>query len=1098
MSILMIGSGIGGLCLAQGFLTSGIEFHIYERDASYDFRAQGDRIRIHGEGVTELRSVLTDEMWALFEQTCPETKLGPIPQLGPVTGKTKAGGPFFGPGVYPRGGPEAGPRAGPGGPGGPGAGTMPRPPSMDNPYTVDRAVLRQVLLSNLKDHISYGRNLSQYTLHDTGVTAHFEDSTSVSGSLPIGADGSRSGVRKQYLPSHKPLDTRGRITFGKTSLAPEFESRFPPAAMAIRFASPEARRAAPQLPPDYMHWVMCLPPPPTLPAAAAALSRELSAHWHPSLKPLFGMQDETQTCLLRLLSSPAVVEAWGPDARITLLGDAIHVMIPAAASGANTVMRDAALLTRLIAAKDVSKESTGEYEEEMRRHLRNFALISLPWLDDVDDAEDASSGRTSSSNGDTSGSKDDANNIANEFEDFGSDFRPGDDEDLIVRDVIHSGGGTIREQEWGFIPSSILYSGHELDPILQQFLRKLYLGFSPDSDSIQGPILPCYMLPSDRSQICFGRETVIGKIAAALVAPDASQPLELSESGPRSGLRTLALCGPGGMGKTSVASGFVQKYKDQFDAVFWVHGDSRAKLLHDFRNIAIELGLVAKDSVDSKDQNLTRNLVKTWLIKPRRSFKPDKRLDALGARWLLVFDGVDDPELVSEVWPYGGGSILITSRDSLAFPNKLELGPLDTAEAAQFLLRLTKKNDDPEERANAQAVAQRVGGFPLALSQMAGIITSRKWTFSAFLQAYDMRESKEMGAPQDVSNNRLASVWAFEDLKHGRQLLNNLSMLDPDGIPERLLMSRPKAHGFNPQLGTHILYQQAKIELLQSSLIFEHRGSRKLSLHRLVQDVARMQMTVQQYCSTFYECVHILSSAWPYEPFGWRHGVERWSACEELFPHIERLLDLADSVADVDNGIDRPYEFARLLTDAGWYHHERGGSDDSARFSDLAQSILETLQDKITDVSGNPGVITKRQIESTLAELQHNKGCFATETNKPLDALKHHSAFNMMMLKELADGAFHDDMRLAISWNELGNAFMLQDLWYKGEECYAKSIQALRQLDKFDTLQLSLPRVNMATACWLTGRSTEAAEILTEALADREKVFGADDKDSFM
>ncbi|HEV2655851.1 MAG TPA: NAD(P)-binding protein, partial [Ktedonobacteraceae bacterium] len=42
--VLIVGAGIGGLCLAQGLRKSGIRVSVYERDSSPYFRNQGYRI----------------------------------------------------------------------------------------------------------------------------------------------------------------------------------------------------------------------------------------------------------------------------------------------------------------------------------------------------------------------------------------------------------------------------------------------------------------------------------------------------------------------------------------------------------------------------------------------------------------------------------------------------------------------------------------------------------------------------------------------------------------------------------------------------------------------------------------------------------------------------------------------------------------------------------------------------------------------------------------------------------------------------------------------------------------------------------------------
>jgi len=180
------------------------------------------------------------------------------------------------------------------------------------------------------------------------------------------------------------------------------------------------------------------------------------------------------------------------------------------------------------------------------------------------------------------------------------------------------------------------------------------------------------------------------------------------------------------------------------------------------------------------------------------------------------------------------------------------------------------------------------------------------------------------------------------------------------------------------------------------------------------------------------------------------------------------------------------------------YHHERGGSDESVLYSSLAQKILERLSKKLTRSNYSLESSLYRKIPYTMAEIYHNKGCFATETNKPREALIHHTDFNNLMVTEYPDTFPSRDMRLAISWNELGTALMLNDEWMAGEECFEKSMSAIKALADFDPLQLSLPLVNIGLAYWLKGDSTKAADILLHGLTERENAFGKDDRDSFM
>lgn len=66
-------------------------------------------------------------------------------------------------------------------------------------------------------------------------------------------------------------------------------------------------------------------------------------------------------------SSPDGVPEWDNEPRVTLIGDAVHTMTPAGGVGANTALKDAALLGRLLADAGGSREGlTAQYEREMR------------------------------------------------------------------------------------------------------------------------------------------------------------------------------------------------------------------------------------------------------------------------------------------------------------------------------------------------------------------------------------------------------------------------------------------------------------------------------------------------------------------------------------------------------------------------------------------------------------------------------------------------------------------------------------------------------------------------------------------------------------
>ncbi|CEO58880.1 hypothetical protein PMG11_03577 [Penicillium brasilianum] len=89
------------------------------------------------------------------------------------------------------------------------------------------------------------------------------------------------------------------------------------------------------------------------------------------------MQDPTQAAIRSILSVMPEIAPWKPSSRVTLLGDAIHVMAPTGAMGANTASRDAADLARRIAeaggVEEVDEAVIGHYEAS----LRDFAQVAI-------------------------------------------------------------------------------------------------------------------------------------------------------------------------------------------------------------------------------------------------------------------------------------------------------------------------------------------------------------------------------------------------------------------------------------------------------------------------------------------------------------------------------------------------------------------------------------------------------------------------------------------------------------------------------------------------------------------------------------------------
>ncbi|KAJ5682320.1 hypothetical protein N7462_005485, partial [Penicillium macrosclerotiorum] len=257
------------------------------------------------------------------------------------------------------------------------------PESSHQAYTVDRSTFREAL------KVTLGKFLTHYTSLKNKVTAFFDGGASEDGALLVGANGVRSKARKQYVPAFEGLDTGMRIIFGKTPLTSECIKKLPkqylhgmsmvksdddasqPVLLFEGIYFPRAEEISEvQIPYLHIYWFLIV--------HCSLIPFSDEEMWHSSAKdsksnvetdPFLGSMG-LKPRFRSLLSALTDIAPWEPSDLVTPLGDAIHVMPPTAAMGANTALRDAAdLAHRITAAENIGsmgKALIGAYESEMR------------------------------------------------------------------------------------------------------------------------------------------------------------------------------------------------------------------------------------------------------------------------------------------------------------------------------------------------------------------------------------------------------------------------------------------------------------------------------------------------------------------------------------------------------------------------------------------------------------------------------------------------------------------------------------------------------------------------------------------------------------
>ena len=462
------------------------------------------------------------------------------------------------------------------------------------------------------------------------------------------------------------------------------------------------------------------------------------------------------------------------------------------------------------------------------------------------------------------------------------------------------------------------------------------------SEPRRKPRLPCIMLDScDSNRKFLGQQDILRLIGQALLP--AKKKMISSES---DGLRQFALCGLGGLGKTEIALEFALQHRGDYDAIFWVRADAVAKLNECYNDISIKLGL--QDPLEKQNHVVGRETLKGWLSNPKKgatitgdAFNSSSTGSA-EADWLIIFDNADDPYLLTDYWPQGSGSVLITSRDPLTKSlfctqsSGLDLNPLSDEDGAYLLRSLTEMNNEEPDDV-ARQISHALGGLPLAIVQMASVIRRQQLDLAEFLELYqDFTEHPDFHGKRFDSGIRkyphsISTVWAFERLNsEARALLELMSFLDPDCIQEDIMAEAPTEMSVEHFPHNKKLYREARTELLQSSLVRRNAQSKELSMHRLVQDAVRAKLDRGHVQAYFRLAVNLLWTAWPSampkpsrQMFSMQQKennkrllVSRWPLCAALYPHVLRLKQLWESIND--SSTDTRLQFAALLNDAAW------------------------------------------------------------------------------------------------------------------------------------------------------------------------------------
>ncbi|CAG9952029.1 unnamed protein product [Clonostachys rosea f. rosea IK726] len=309
-----------------------------------------------------------------------------------------------------------------------------------------------------------------------------------------------------------------------------------------------------------------------------------------------------------------------------------------------------------------------------------------------------------------------------------------------------------------------------------------------------------------------------------------------------------------------------------------------------------------------------------------------------------------------------------------------------------------------------------------------------------------------------------------------------MSLLHPDGISNSYLEGSVDISELQDYPKTVRAYQDARSELLRSSLVNNNKSTSKLTIHRLIQDCAKSKMSLERSVSVFSADVNMLWLKWPIDEPGVRHCKE----CELMCPHILRLRDYYTQASE---GLQ-----AVLINDLVWTQLMNELSGNAAIPPKRLTAI--TFRKKASNTLSSKSKLAK----GLLAETHNNLAGSATELNRPREAMEHFVKYNKMLEEEHRRSPNDSDARLTSSCFNIGMSFSMLSQYEKAVEWLKKALAEAERLSEPRKVKLarSLALINLGMTYWFSENFDESHDILKRALREREEFLGPNDRQSML
>ncbi len=614
---------------------------------------------------------------------------------------------------------------------------------------------------------------------------------------------------------------------------------------------------------------------------------------------------------------------------------------------------------------------------------------------------------------------------------------------------------------------------------------------------------PLWGVPIPRNPFFTGRDDLLRQIHATL-HPQHAEPL----------CQSCTLSGLGGIGKTQTAVEYAYRYASDYSAVFWMQAETEETISASIATIARLLDLPEQQE---REQQRAVAAVSRWF--------------AQNNRWLLIFDNVENVELVKAILPSARqGTILFTTRrPALGISAHIvTLEKLTVEESLRFLLhraRLIESADTlahlaPAEKGAAQAIVAALDGLPLALDQAGAYIEATRCSLGDYLRLFRasparLLDEREPHADHPQSVLRTVTVACEQIAQRDPQaaaLLTACAFLAPDEIPERFFAQGAEQLGmdFTAMAADPLQFQAAIKTLLTYSLIQRHPATQTLTIHRLIQAVVQERLIDRDRRNWVERVTKAMTHVFPPTD---KSQADYWQACERLLPHALVCVAASDhwntdlaTRASLMNHVAHYWSNLARYTEAGRLHR---------RVLQLCEQPFGVEHPLVAEALSGLARLYKEQGDYAEAEamvrraLEARERVFGTEHPRVADSLNNLAILYIdqeqydqaepllqrsLQIRERSLDAPHP--LIASSLHNLANLYLHQQKYEQAEPLYQRALQMWEQSLGAENPKVAMPMSGLAEIYKEQGDFTIAEQLFQHALRIVEHALGADHFDA--